>query len=83
MGLGLAGLGVYVATAAKSYEEFFGSGSISLSYIFIGGGQSFNHKIYPVVSVTCTILAPEKIGNLNNINTGTILLLKPLLTKKI
>eukprot|EP00116_Pleurobrachia_bachei_P015144 sb/3475406/ len=35
-GLGLAGLGVYVATAAQSYEEFFGSGSVSLSYIFIG-----------------------------------------------
>jgi len=37
-GLLMCGLGVYVATAAKSYEEFFGSGSISLSYLFIGGG---------------------------------------------
>ena len=36
VGLCVSGLGIYVATAAKSYEEFFGSGSVSLSYVFIG-----------------------------------------------
>lgn len=38
VGLCVSGLGIYVATAAKSYEEFFGSGSVSLSYVFIGCG---------------------------------------------